>query len=100
MRRPTVRCFAHFAGITLRTERSSSSRRTPRAGSGGIGTALLAAFEREEPGKLVYLYTDSACTYQFCERRGFERSEERDVTIDLGRRHVPLKCLLYSKTIP
>ena len=66
----------------------------------GIGTALLAAFEREEPGKLVYLYTDSACTYQFYEHRGFERSEERDVMIDLGRRHVPLKCLLYSKTIP
>ncbi len=66
----------------------------------GIGTALLAAFEREEPGKLVCLCADSACTYQFYEHRGFERSEERDVMIGLGRRHVPLKCLLYSKTIP
>lgn len=65
----------------------------------GIGTALLSAFEREEKGKLVYLYTDSACTYQFYEHRGFQKSEERNIEVDLFNKKVPLKCLLYSKLI-
>ena len=38
----------------------------------GVGTALLSAFEKDESGKLIYLYTDNACTYQFYEHRGFE----------------------------
>ena len=71
----------------------------PDCGIKGIGTALLTAFESEESGKLVYLYTDDACTYQFYEHRGFSRSESRDVTVDLGKKKVPLKCLLYSKRI-
>ncbi|XBX07938.1 GNAT family N-acetyltransferase [Enterocloster clostridioformis] len=65
----------------------------------GVGTALLSAFEADERGKQVYLYTDSACTYQFYEHRGFSRSEERDIVIELKNKRVPLKCLLYSKTI-
>ena len=65
----------------------------------GVGTALLSAFEANEKGKLIYLYTDNACTYQFYEHRGFTRSQERDIVIDLKNKCVPLKCLLYSKTI-
>ena len=56
----------------------------------GVGTALLSAFEKDESGKLIYLYTDNACTYQFYEHRGFERSEERQVVLDLDKRQVPL----------
>ena len=65
----------------------------------GVGTALLFAFEAEETGKLVYLYTDNACTYQFYEHRGFTKSEAKDVVIDLKDKKVPLQCLLYSKII-
>ena len=65
----------------------------------GIGTALLSAFEEDEKGKLVYLYTDNACTYQFYEHRGFERSEERQVVIDLDKKKIPLTCLFYTKKI-
>lgn len=65
----------------------------------GIGTALLSAFEEETQGKLVYLYTDNACTYQFYEHRGFERSEERQVVLDLYKKRVPLTCLFYTKKI-
>lgn len=71
----------------------------PECAVKGIGTALLSAFEEEEKGKLIDLYTDSACTYQFYEHRGFDKSEERDVVIDLPNKKVPLKCLLYSKLI-
>ena len=65
----------------------------------GIGTALLSAFEEDEKGKLVYLYTDNACTYQFYEHRGFKRSEERQVVLDLDKKQVPLICLFYTKKI-
>lgn len=65
----------------------------------GIGTALLSAFETDEPGKLVYLYTDNACTYQFYEHRGFSRAEEQQIILDLQKRKVPLTCLFYTKKI-
>lgn len=65
----------------------------------GVGTALLSAFEEDEKEKIVYLYTDNACTYQFYEHRGFERSEERQVILDLDKKQVPLTCLLYTKKI-
>lgn len=63
----------------------------------GVGSMLLREFERRERGKKIYLFTDHACTYQFYEHRGFERSCERDVELDMGSKKVPLKCLLYSK---
>ena len=63
----------------------------------GIGTALLSAFEKDEQGKLVYLYTDNVCTYQFYEHRGFTRSEEQQIILDLEKRKVPLTCLFYAK---
>ncbi len=65
----------------------------------GIGTALLSTFEKDEQGKLVYLYTDNACTYQFYEHRGFTRSEEQQIILDLEKRKVPLTCLFYTKKI-
>lgn len=65
----------------------------------GVGTALLAALEADEPGKLVYLYTDNACTYQFYEHRGFTKSGERHIMMDMKKKEVPLICLLYSKRI-
>ena len=65
----------------------------------GIGTALLNALEEKEKGKTLYFYTDDACTYQFYEHRGFKRVDEKDVVLELGKKTVGLKCLLYSKTI-
>ena len=69
----------------------------PKCKAKGIGTALLSALETVEKGKLIYLYTDNACTYQFYEHRGFKRSEEQDIVIELNNKKVPLKCMLYSK---
>ena len=65
----------------------------------GVGTALLSALEADEQGKLVYLYTDNACTYQFYEHRGFVRSEERQIVLDLEKKKVSLTCLFYIKKI-
>ena len=62
----------------------------------GIGTLLLDELIRREPGKKLFLFTDSACTYQFYEHRGFDRAEEEDVVLDFGEKKVPLGCYLYS----
>ena len=65
----------------------------------GIGTALLSALEKDEQGKLIYLYTDNACTYQFYEHRGFVRTGEQQVILNLEKREVPLTCFLYAKKL-
>lgn len=69
----------------------------PDCGIKGVGTKLLDELEKRERNKKVYLYTDNACTYQFYEHRGFERVGERNITLELGKKSVPLICLLYSK---
>lgn len=66
----------------------------------GIGSLLLQELECREPGKQVFLYTDNACTYQFYEHRGFQRVCEKEILLALGKKEVPLECLLYAKTIP
>lgn len=58
----------------------------------GIGTALLSALKKEEHGKLIYLYTDNVCTYQFYEHRGFIRVGEKQVELNLKKKKVPLTC--------
>lgn len=64
----------------------------------GIGTRLLKEYEKREPGRLIYLYTDDQCTYQFYEHRGFQKMCERDIVLSL-KDCISLKCMLYSKRI-
>ncbi|WP_124100354.1 GNAT family N-acetyltransferase [Ruminococcus sp. Marseille-P6503] len=71
----------------------------PDCGIKGVGSKLLAELENREKGKIIYLYTDNACTYQFYEHRGFERVGEERIELDMGNRKVPLTCLLYSKVL-
>lgn len=65
----------------------------------GIGTLLSNELEKREKGKEIYLFTDSQCTYQFYEHRGFEKVGEKEVLLDFKNKKVPLKCFLYSKRI-
>lgn len=65
----------------------------------GIGTKLLDELGKREKGKLIYLYTDDNCTYQFYEKKGFERAEEKEIKMELGGKTVSLTCLLYSKRL-
>lgn len=64
----------------------------------GVGTYLLNALSRREEGKEIYLFTDTNCTYQFYERRGFERVGEKEIVLELSDK-VHLKCLLYRKKL-
>ncbi len=63
----------------------------------GIGSRLLSELGRTVSGKKLYLFTDSACTYQFYDHRGFELACEKDVVFDNGNKKIPLRCMLYSK---
>ena len=69
----------------------------PEAKIKGVGSALLHALEKKNPGKILYLHTDDACTYQFYEHRGFQRIEEQDIVLEMPKGNVPLKCFIYSK---
>mgnify|MGYP000252454244 FL=1 len=71
----------------------------PNIKAKGIGSMLLRELEEREKGKKVFLYTDSACTYQFYEHRGFELAQEKDITLKIGNKEVALRCLLYSKVL-
>lgn len=64
----------------------------------GVGTFLLRELSMRETGKEVYLFTDTNCTYQFYERRGFERVGEKEIVLELSDA-VGLKCLLYRKRL-
>lgn len=72
----------------------------PKREGQGIGTELLRELERREPGREIYLYTDSGCTWQFYEHRGFERREQEEIVMELGGKSVPLTCFLYRKRLP
>jgi len=65
----------------------------------GIATLLLNALEEQEKGKELYVFTDSGCTYQFYEHRGFIKEGERKVVFPLPKGNVPLTCFLYSKKV-
>lgn len=64
----------------------------------GVGTFLLNELARIKQGKEIYLYTDTNCTYQFYEHRGFERIGEQNVVLEL-QGDVDLKCLIYRKKL-
>ena len=65
----------------------------------GVGTQLLDELARRETGKEIYLFTDSACTYQFYEHRGFARVCEENLILDFDGKKVSLDSYLYSKKL-
>lgn len=48
-------------------------------------------------GKRIYLYTDDGSTYQFYDKRGFNRVGERVISMDKGTESVQLTAMLYAK---
>ena len=70
----------------------------PDSKANGVGTFLLNELAKREQGKEIYLYTDTNCTYQFYEHRGFERVGEQEIMLEL-QDGVDLKCLMYRKIL-
>lgn len=71
----------------------------PTARGKGIGTRLLDAFSQVAAHREIYLYTDSNCSYQFYERRGFERVGEKDISVGAGKDKAKITCLMYRKQL-
>lgn len=71
----------------------------PNINGKGIGSRLLDELERREKGKLIYLFTNTGCTYQFYDRRGFERTDIRRIDIAIHGKRIPHDCFLYSKRL-
>ncbi|TLG72514.1 GNAT family N-acetyltransferase [Culicoidibacter larvae] len=65
----------------------------------GIGTLLLNELEKREKGKSIYLYTDSGCTYQFYDYKGFKREDEQNIIMNNHGKVINLTCFLYSKKL-
>ncbi|WP_164508113.1 GNAT family N-acetyltransferase [Lapidilactobacillus wuchangensis] len=65
----------------------------------GIGTKLLKRLAHDEPGKLVYLYTDSGCSYPFYFHRGFHKKGQQEISLQTGVAEQPLTCYLLDKQL-
>jgi len=65
----------------------------------GIGTALLGELAKRKKGKEIYLFTDTGCTYQFYEHRGFERVGQKDVVLGINGNRTDLTRLLCRKKL-
>jgi GNAT superfamily N-acetyltransferase len=65
----------------------------------GVGTLLLNELEKQEKGKLIYLYTDNGSTYQFYTHRGFKMSGETNIILKINKKEVGLTCYLFSKIL-
>jgi ribosomal protein S18 acetylase RimI-like enzyme len=65
----------------------------------GVGTTLLKELEAREPGKEIFLYTDSGCTYQFYEHKGFILEGARDIQLKIGKSKTDLTAMLFSKKL-
>lgn len=65
----------------------------------GIGTFLLDELTRREKGKEIYLFTDSFCTYQFYEHRGFKRFASKEITLSINKRQIPMTAMLFVKKL-
>lgn len=63
----------------------------------GIGTFLLEQVAQDYAGQEFYLYTDTDCSYQFYDHRGFERYYEATIKYRHEGKFVPLTCFLYRR---
>lgn len=71
----------------------------PNTQAKGIGTALLNELTKRESGKKVIVYTDTSCTYQFYNHRGFKLEGSKKIMINFSSHTNSLECYLYSKIL-
>lgn len=71
----------------------------PKQKGQGVGTALLSAFQTRKSGKQIYLFTDSNCTYQFYQHRGFEQASSVDIHEPGQSTDQKLSCFVFTRTL-
>ncbi len=65
----------------------------------GTGTKLLDALSKRYTGKKIYVFTDTNCSYQFYEHRGFDRCAEAEVHEPGQSADQKMKYFIYNKTL-
>lgn len=65
----------------------------------GIGTKLLNELERKYSGKRVYLFSDSNCSYQFYQHRGFHQNNAIRIPEPGRFDGSKLTCFLFDKQL-
>ncbi len=63
----------------------------------GVGSFLLATAVKDLHDQEIYLYTDSFCSYQFYDHRGFEQFAASPLSIEIGSRKVNMTAFLYRR---
>ena len=65
----------------------------------GIGTQILNELERRYDGKTFFLFSDSGCTHQFYEHRGFTKYAEKINRFTVSGEKRSIINYLYVKTL-
>lgn len=71
----------------------------PELNGKGIGGKLLEELIFREKGKLIYLFTNTGCTYQFYDKKGFKRTDIRNINIEIHGKKIPHDCYLYTRIL-
>lgn len=68
----------------------------------GVGKELLSRLfdylQKQNVGR-IYLYTDTTCSYEFYEHKGFERLEEKQLTVTREEKPFRMNVFLYGYSI-
>lgn len=68
----------------------------------GVGKTLLEhliGYLEKQRVKHIYLYTDTTCTYEFYEHRGFERLESKELQMERGGKPFQMEVFLYGYSL-
>lgn len=68
----------------------------------GMGKNLmerLMGYWEKQGVKHIYLYTDTTCTYEFYEHRGFERLESKELQVERGGKPFQMEVFLYGYSL-
>lgn len=68
----------------------------------GVGKALLdylLNYLGKQKVKCIYLYTDTTCTYEFYEHRGFERIESKKIQMERSGKLFQMEVFLYRHSL-
>lgn len=71
----------------------------PKIENRGIGTRLLNELEAQYSGKQIYLFTDSNCSYQFYQHRGFNQADARRMREPGRNNGDKMTCFLFNKQL-
>ncbi|WP_158247674.1 GNAT family N-acetyltransferase [Actinomyces qiguomingii] len=102
-RRAELRQDVLMAGCAALTDEITLLAVHPACQGRGVGTRLYDEFMnhlRTHGRKDFFLYTDSLCSYEFCEQRGLVRAASRELRLDVPDLPDRVGVYLYAGEVP